>query len=205
MVPTARLLGAQFRVFAPDLPGFGRSGKPKHVLSIPQLADALGSWMDANQLSSAGLVANSLGCQVVVDLVVRRPELARALVLAGPTIDPHARAASVQIARWFRDWPGERPSLALAHLRDYARAGFRRSLQTFRFALADRIEDKLPFVQAPTLVVRGSRDTIVPQHWAEEATNLLPSARLAVIPGAPHCVNYSAPGPFARLISKFLS
>jgi pimeloyl-ACP methyl ester carboxylesterase len=57
---------------------------------------------------------------------------------------------------------------------DYADAGVGRALGTFGHALADRIEDKLPLVQVPTLVVRGARDRIVPQAWAEEVTRLLP-------------------------------
>jgi 2-hydroxy-6-oxonona-2,4-dienedioate hydrolase len=205
MVPSARRLAEHFPVLAPDLPGFGRSGKPRQVLTIPELADALAAWMGAVGLSTAALVANSLGCQVVVDLAVRRPELVEALVLAGPTMDPSARRAGVQVGRWLRDWPLERPSLALAHARDYLLAGARRALQTFRHALADRIEAKLPRVQAPTLVVRGSRDPIVPQRWAEEAAALLPGGRLVVIPGGPHCVNYSTPDAFARVVRTFLA
>jgi pimeloyl-ACP methyl ester carboxylesterase len=204
MVPTARRLAPYFPVLAPDLPGFGLSGKPERVLSVPQLADALGAWMDAIGLPSAALVANSLGCQIAVDLAVRRPALVEALVLAGPTIDRHARNAAVQIARWLRDWRGERPSLALAVLRDFALAGPWRSLRTFHFTLADRIEEKLPLVRAPALVVRGERDPIVPAEWAEEVARLLPRGRLAVIPGGPHCVNYSTPRAFARVVRTFL-
>jgi len=204
MAPTARRLAPYFPVLAPDLPGFGRSGKPRWVLSVPELADALGAWMDVVGLRSAALVANSLGCQIVVDLAARRPELACALVLAGPTIDRYARNAATQAARWLRDVPLERPSLMLAHLRDFALAGMGRSLGTFRCALDDRIEDKLPRVTAPTLVVRGEYDPIVPQRWAEEVAALLPNGRLAVIRRGAHCVNYSTPGAFARLVRAFV-
>jgi 2-hydroxy-6-oxonona-2,4-dienedioate hydrolase len=204
MVPTARRLAPHVPVWAPDLPGFGRSGKPRRVLSIPELADALASWMSAIGLPSAALVANSLGCQIVVDLAVRRPDRVQSLVLAGPTMDPAARNAGAQIVRWLRDWPGERPSLALAHLRDFALAGPRRALGTFRHALADRIEEKLPLVRAPTLVVRGELDPIVPQRWAAEVAHRVPGGRLAVIPRGPHCVNYSTPGAFARMVRDFL-
>jgi pimeloyl-ACP methyl ester carboxylesterase len=205
MIPTAKRLASRFRVFAPDLPGFGLSGKPSRILCVPELADALGGWMDAIQLGPAALVGNSLGCQIAVDLAVRRPELVDALVLAAPTIDPTARTATAQIVRWLRDWPGEHPSLALAHLQDFARAGLRRSLGTFRCTLADRLEEKLPRVQARTLVVRGTRDTIVPQAWAEQVARLLPRGELVLIPGGPHCVNYSTPGPFSRIITTFLT
>ena len=205
MVPSARRLAPYFPVLAPDLPGFGLSGKPRQVLSIPELADALAAWMEAVGLRSAALVANSLGCQVVVDLALRRPEMVEALVLSGPTMDPEARRPLAQVGRWLRDWSGERPSLGLAHLRDFALAGPRRALGTFRHALADRIEDKLPGVRAPTLVVRGEWDPIAPQGWAERAAGLLPRGRLLVIPGGPHCVNYSTPRAFARVVRTFLA
>ena len=204
MVPTAERLASRFRVFAPDLPGFGLSDKPPAVLCVPELADALGAWMDAIGLRRAALVGNSLGCQIAVDLAARRPELIEALVLAGPSVDRHARTASAQIIRWLRDWPGERPSLALAHIRDFAHAGLRRSLGTFRCTLADRIEEKLPLIRTRTLVVRGTRDTIVPQAWAEEVARLLPRGELTLIPGGPHCVNYSTPRQFSEIVVSFL-
>lgn len=62
MVPTARRLAPFYRVFAPDLPGFGKSGKPARVLSVPELADALVAWLDAAGLGRAAFVGNSLGC-----------------------------------------------------------------------------------------------------------------------------------------------
>jgi 2-hydroxy-6-oxonona-2,4-dienedioate hydrolase len=48
-------------------------------------------------------------------------------------------------------------------------------------------------VHAPTLVVRGSRDPVIPQRWAEEATALLPRGRLAAIPSETHTIVVSAP------------
>jgi pimeloyl-ACP methyl ester carboxylesterase len=204
MVPTAERLAPFYHVFAPDLPGFGKSGKPSRVLSVPELADALAAWMDAVGLRRAVLVGNSLGCQVLVDLAVRYPDLVACAVLAGPTMDPGARNAPEQIGRWLFDWTLERPSLALAHLRDYYQAGLSRALQTFRYALKDRIEEKLPYLDAPTLVVRGGRDAIVPQKWTEEAVRLLPWGQLVVIPGGPHVVNYTTPLEFVRVIRGFL-
>src|SRR5262249_30277802 len=47
MVPLAQALAPFYRVFAPDLPGFGKSDPPDHVLNVPELADALSAWMDA--------------------------------------------------------------------------------------------------------------------------------------------------------------
>ncbi len=204
MVPTAVRLAPFLPVYAPDLPGFGKSSKPPHVLTVSELADALAAWMDAMGLRSAVLVGNSLGCQISVDLAARYPSRVEAMVLAGPTMDPHARTAPQQIGRWLIDWTRERPSLAAAHVRDYYEAGLRRAWRTFRYALQDRIEKKLPHVQAPTLVVRGTKDPIVPQRWVEEAARLLPRSELVVIPGGPHVVNYTTPLEFARVVRGFL-
>lgn len=46
MLPLAEQFAAQFTVRAPDLPGFGRSGKPTRVLDVPGLADDLAAWTE---------------------------------------------------------------------------------------------------------------------------------------------------------------
>lgn len=204
MVPTAVRLAPFFKVYAPDLPGFGRSSKPAHVLSIPELADALAAWLNTLGLARVVLVGNSLGCQIIAEFATRYSSCLRAAILAGPTMDSRARTARQQIGRWLRDWTREPPSLAAAHARDYYEAGLRRAWTTFRYALADPVEEKLPQLSAPTLVVRGSKDPIVPQRWAEEVTSRLPRGRLAVIPGAPHVVNYRTPLEFAGLVREFV-
>jgi pimeloyl-ACP methyl ester carboxylesterase len=204
MVPTVARLGPHHRSYAVDLPGFGQSDKPRRTLGVEELADALAGWLAAVGIEHPAVVGNSFGCQVVVDLAVRHPERVGRLALLGPTTDPAARTAARQVARWLRTSLHERPSQLPLLLRDYARAGPRRPLQTFRFALRDRVEEKLPRVQAPTLVVRGEKDSIVPQRWAEEIVRLLPRGRLAVIAGAAHAVNYSSPDEVARLLRSFL-
>lgn len=204
MVPTAVRLAPFFPVLAPDLPGFGRSSKPETVLRIPELADALAAWLETLGLRQVVLVGNSLGCQVIADFATRHLPYIRAAVLAGPTMDCNARTAPRQIGRWLRDWPRERPSLAAAHAKDYYEAGLRRAWKTFQFALEDRVEEKLSALLAPTLVVRGAKDAIVPQEWAEEVTRRLPQGRLTVIPGGPHVVNYTTPLEFTRVIRGFL-
>jgi pimeloyl-ACP methyl ester carboxylesterase len=204
MVPTAVRLAREYRVYAPDLPGFGHSDKPPRALDIPELADALIAWMDTAGLDRVALVGNSLGCQIIVNAAIRYQARVDRLVLQGPTMDRHARTLRQQLGRGLLDVLREHPSQPLVQTRDYAKFGLRRSLHTFRFAVHDRIEDKLPLVQAPTLVVRGERDPIVSQRWAEEVTQLLPRGRLVVIPGAPHTLNYSTPHAFVRVLRPFL-
>lgn len=201
MVPTARRLRPRWRVYAPDLPGFGASDHPGRPFTVPGLADALAEWMEVSRIGPATLVGNSLGCQIIVDLAVRHPELVDNLVLAGPTVDPAARSIRQQLGRLLLDAPRERPSLLALHARDWLRAGPAEVLATMRATVADRIELKLPLVAAPTLVVVGSRDPLVPLAWAAEASRLVPRGRLLVVPDAPHALNYSAPAALVRAMN----
>jgi 2-hydroxy-6-oxonona-2,4-dienedioate hydrolase len=73
MMPTAERLAVHYKVFVPDLPGFGRSDKPRHALGVPALADLLSAWLDGLGIGEAVFLGNSLGCQVIVDLAIRYP------------------------------------------------------------------------------------------------------------------------------------
>jgi pimeloyl-ACP methyl ester carboxylesterase len=204
MAPTARRLAPRFRVLAPDLPGFGRSPGPRAVLTIPELADALGRWLTARGIGRAAFVGNSVGCQIAADFAARYPERADRLVLLGPTMDARARTIPQQFGRLVLDIMREPPTNPINYLRDLWVAGPRRGFGTLLHSLDDRIEEKLPRIHAPTLVVRGGIDPIAPQRWVEELTDLLPMGRLVVVPGGTHTINCSAPAAFARLLRPFL-
>jgi pimeloyl-ACP methyl ester carboxylesterase len=155
-------------------------------------------------LCHAALVGNSIGCQVIADLAVRYPARVARAVLQGPTMDPKGRSFSRQVGRFLLDVPREPLSLVPIELLDHLSAGTRQAWHTFRYALEDRIEEKLPYMRVPTLVVCGSRDPIVPQRWAKEATRLLPMGQLSVISGAAHTANYGWAAEFARVTQTVL-
>lgn len=206
MIPTARRLAPFCRVYAPDLPGWGRSDAAPHTLNLPELADTLADWMAAVGLDRAAMIGNSLGCQIIAEVAVRHPARLERAVLIGPTIDPRGRTTLQQFWRVLVDSTRETPSQPLVVLLDYFIFGLRRQLRTLHYAFAAPLEDRLPQMRVPTLVVRGERDPIVPQRWAEEVTNLVPDGlgRLVVIPGAAHTVNYSAPRELVRVVRPFL-
>lgn len=204
MVPAARHLFPYFDIYAPDLPGFGKSGKPNHVFDITELAATLAAWMDVLGLTRTVALGNSFGCQVIAEMATLHPHLFEQSILVGPTIDPHARTTLIQSGRLLRDIPWEPPSLLPLNLRDYAVCRPTRLWRTYRFALNDAIEQKLPSMSLPTLVVRGGRDPIVSQRWAEEAAALLPAGALAVVPGAGHAVNYNSPAKLTSLVRSFV-
>jgi pimeloyl-ACP methyl ester carboxylesterase len=202
MLPLARELAPHFRVHAVDLPGFGRSEPSSEPLDVPGLADALLAWIDAVGLDAPVLVANSIGCQVAVSAMARAPGAVSRAVLVGPTFD--GRGVARQVGSLLLTGLRERPALAAVIARDYAACGLRRVARTARHAFAHRIEDDLPAITRPVLVVRGGRDRVVPQGWAEEVTAALPDGRLAVVPGQGHALNFSAPGPLSAAIRPFL-
>lgn len=205
MLPTLVRLARQHCVFAPDLPGFGRSQKPRRAFNIQEMADALAGWMNQNGLNRATLLGNSLGCQVIVDLAVRYPWFVDRLIISSPTIDAHARSSIRQVARVIADAPREKFSLDLLALSDYLEVGIPRVLATLRHALEDRIEEKLPAVDVPTLVVAGQRDPIVPPRWAARVAALLPQSRLVVLSGCAHGMNYSCPNALSNEVECFLN
>jgi pimeloyl-ACP methyl ester carboxylesterase len=203
MLPTAELLARDFRVLAPDLPGFGGSPGPRRALDVAGLGLALADWMETMRLERAALLANSFGCQVALACALARPERVSHLILQGPTTDPAARTLLGQLRRWIENSRFE-PPMSGTMLRDYRRAGLLRAASTARHLLRDAIEEKLPQVRVPALVVRGEHDSLVPQPWAEEVVRLLPEGRLILVPGAAHTVVYFAARECADAVRTFL-
>jgi 2-hydroxy-6-oxonona-2,4-dienedioate hydrolase len=205
MIPLARELAGDVGVAAVDLPGFGRSARPRRALSVTELGHALAAWLDANALAQPLLVGNSFGCQVVVDLAAREPSRARGLVLIGPTTDAANRSAPNQIARWAVSPLVERPSLPPIVALDAAVAGPRRIWSTFRASLRDPIEDKVAAIEVPILVLRGANDPLAPQPWVEHLVARMRRGRLAVIPGGGHALNHSRPAEVAAAVRVHLA
>lgn len=160
--------------------------------------------MEAVNLGRASVLANSYGCQIVASMAARCPNRVDSLVLVGPTTDPDRRTYWKQLLYWQVELLREPWDYIAMQVRDYATAGVRRALQTYRHMMADRIEDSLVRVQAPTLVIRGSRDPVISEAWASTAASIVPNSRFASIPGAIYPINYTAPLELARIVTPFL-
>jgi pimeloyl-ACP methyl ester carboxylesterase len=203
LMPIIHALGEEREVYAPDLPGFGLSDFPTHPLDVPGLAEALRRWMLDNEIVSAAVVAVSSGCQVAVDLAARYPELVEALVLYGPTIDPAGRDPLRLASRWARGAIFASPAPAPRIVHDLIDAGPWRAARSLKMALQDPVESKLPEVEAPALVIRGSRDQLVPSNWVERVAELIPEAELTSIRGG-HVPGPRAAARLASLIERFV-
>lgn len=204
MVPTAVRLSPSYPVLLPDLPGFGKSAKPRRILTVPELADALAAWMQALELPPAVLLGNSLGCQIIAHFALRHPARVTHAVLVGPTMDPKARSLRKAALRLALDLPREPLSFLPVLTREYLAAGPWRTLRTLQDAFADPLEALLPRITVPTLIVRGARDPIVGQIWCETIQRLLPQGQLVVVSGAAHAVNFNAPDALVRAVQSFL-
>jgi pimeloyl-ACP methyl ester carboxylesterase len=72
---------AAHRVFAPDLPGFGRTDKPRAAYGIPYFTEFIDTYMESRGLRSAAVVAASMGGRVALELALRHPSRVSKLVL----------------------------------------------------------------------------------------------------------------------------
>lgn len=185
-------------VHALDLPGFAGVPHPDRAMTIRQYADLVGEVIDRLELENPVVVGHSMGTQVVVDLVARRPELTT-LVLIGPVINPAERSVGIQAIRFLQAAAHEPGRVKLLALTAYLFCGpkwFSRILpKMMRFP----IERALPHVRADTLVVRGQFDAVAPPDWVRRVGELLPSSRLWEIPGAGHSVMHAHAEEVAKL------
>lgn len=202
--PSLIRLGATRRVFAPDLPGVGRSQSSKQPESMADLADGLAEWMRKVGLGRADIVGHSLGCQVVGEFAVRHPDLVRRVVLASPSRDPDHPGVWQSAWRLAVDAPRERLGIIPLAIVDYLRAG---PIKMLRILASARREDLMPVLESleqPTLILYGDRDPLVSRTWVSVYARTLRHGRSASIPGGPHGIPYSRGVDFARSVTTFL-
>ncbi len=74
----------KFRVYALDLPGFGRSDKPNAPYSVPYLAGFIPEFLATQGIKKANIIGNSLGGAIAVHFASAYPSMAEKLVLVDP-------------------------------------------------------------------------------------------------------------------------
>ena len=201
MLPLADALTPSCSVLVPELPGQGRSSPPpRGRWGVREMADVLGSWFASAGLERPVVVANSMGCQVATHVAVEQPELIDSLVLIGPTVDPARRNARHQLLGLLRAARREPLSMVAQATRDCVTADTRGLVGVTRSVLEDRIEERLPLVRQPTVVVYGDADTFIGRDWADRCAELLPLGRLVVVPAAAHIVHYTRPTLVASIV-----
>ncbi|WP_394553932.1 alpha/beta fold hydrolase [Agromyces sp. MMS24-JH15] len=189
-------------VLALDLPGFGDAPEPSAPLSMAESGELLAEFLAAEGRGRVVLVGHSTGAQVVAEAAARHPDLVDRVVLIGPSVNPRERTVPKQAARFLQDLALTSPKVVGAGVKAYAEAGPRWFARNLRPMIEHRIERVLPRVAAPTLVIRGEHDRIVPRPWAEEIARLLPDGRLVEVPGRGHETMVTAGAMVGELISR---
>ncbi len=72
---------SRHRVFAPDLPGFGRSEKPRARYGIPYFTRFIQRYLEGRRLRSVSVVGSSMGGRIALELALQHPRLVTKLVL----------------------------------------------------------------------------------------------------------------------------
>ena len=199
--PAVRELGAWTRAHLVELPGFSGSGEPPHPMDVPQFTDALEQWLAASDLDRVVLVGHSSGTQVAARVAVLRPPSVRALVLASPTIDPAFRSVRRVMLAWRRNREFEPDSLDELHTPERQRAGWRRVAHALRVHLADALEDAVPDLPVPVLVLRGDQDRLCSESWARRLSESAPDGRFRSVPGA-HSFPWTSPDAWSEPIER---
>lgn len=203
LLPTARRLAARRHVVVPDLPGFGRSGKPAEAYDVHQHAVTLAAWLDHRGFDRVAVVGHSFGAEVAARLAVIRPDAVAALVLAAPTSDPAARSRRGLIGRWLADTLVEQPWQAPVLGRDVWDAKPWRVLATVGHSVRNRIEDDLVRLPVRPLVLGGRLDPVAPARWRAEVTALTGGTSVTVDEAA-HNVLTTSPHRCAAAIDTFV-
>ncbi len=198
------LLATHRPVYAPDLPGFGRTTRPRGILNTAALAQALADWMNAVGLTRVHLLGHSLGGPVVAEFAHHYPERAARLILVGATIGTRGASAPYQTLGLLRDSVRESPSLFPVIMRDYWRAGIRRVIGTDIAADNDDIIATVAQLTLPLLIVRGDRDRVVPTRDTRQLREAAAHASFVQIDRAAHAVHWSQPHALAVAVNAFL-
>ncbi len=101
-LPTLWDLSRDHHVFAVDLPGFGETAKPVRPLHAAYMARWTVAFLDAVGLKRATLVGNSMGGRAALEVGLRSPERADALVLLAPSLAWRRYRAAAGLVRVLR-------------------------------------------------------------------------------------------------------
>jgi pimeloyl-ACP methyl ester carboxylesterase len=218
--PVLPYLTDGYRVITPDSRGHGRTDNPAGSLSYPQLAADVVALIAALGLDKPVVGGWSDGGQIALEVGIRYPDLARAILVggAGYRFSPEyvlqvqlatcARAdGTVELAAWEAANPDAIPSLREAHQHIYGPEHWQTVLQCCArlwltpFGLASKDFAK---IATPTLIVNGDRDQFFPAEESVEMLRLIKPAELAIFPGVGHSLPVVQPEAFASTVSAFL-
>lgn len=222
-------LAEHFTVIAVDNRGIGASIAPPGPFTIADLADDTAALMRSLALGPMHVLGLSLGGFIAQELVLRHPDLVAGLVLActnaglghyvPATPEVVTRLMTEAAAGWSNEILREGAHLRFSDEALAARAPFIAELAERRrgklaardlwdrqvaAAMSFSAGTRLGEVRAPTLVIHGSDDPIVPARNGEMLAQLIPGARLALVPEGRHLFFIEFAERFNQMVIEFL-
>ena len=192
---------AGYRVYMPDLPGYGRSEKPAEFsYSIHDEAAMVFGFMDSLGLKRVDVGGWSMGGGIVQHLAFDHPDRVRKLMLFDavglnepPVFDtrlftPEDAEQLGQLEALLSPHPAPLPGFISRDVLKY----FRRDGWVIQRAMASMLTRKdatdsiLPELKMPLLIVWGGEDRILPVSQAETMHRLVPQSELDIVSGCGH-------------------
>ncbi len=215
-------LARTHEVRAPEHPGYGESTGFEQLYDVIDVALYYRRLIESWNKGPVDVVGHSLGGMFAAELAALSPHLVRRLVLVdayglwlddSPMPDPFALSSKdLESAKWCdpAKAPIPEPSALEAGADGGAQAIFRaQNLGTatkFMWPIPDHgLRRRLPYIQAPTLIVHGEADRLVPIAYAEAFGRLIPKARIITIRNAGHLPMIEAESEFISVVNDFLS
>ncbi|MBI5755114.1 alpha/beta hydrolase [Candidatus Peregrinibacteria bacterium] len=213
-----------FRVYAPDLPGFGKSEAPgaskdgTQGWSVDDYVEAVQDMMRHWKLSRVSLLGHSFGGRIAIKLASQHPEKVEKLILVAsagiknpPSLRMRLASVSAVLGKRLFSLPFLRPFSALARRalygfsgsHDYEHVGKNR--ETFLKVISEDLRPYLSRISAPTLILWGDRDKMTPATSAHIMAKEIPNATLKIFPEVRHGVHLEVPEELAKSVSQFLN
>jgi pimeloyl-ACP methyl ester carboxylesterase len=223
---TRPVLAAHYQTIALDNRGIGRSDVPPGPYPIALMASDAAAVLDAAGVESAHLFGVSMGGMIAQEFALQYPRRVRSLILGctaagGPTAvraEPEATAmlrargnmspeeAIEAPVRFIYDsaTPRERIDEDLAIRRPWLPRpeGYTAQLQGI---IAWEAHSRLSAIAAPTLVIHGEADRLVPPENGKLIAERIPGAKLVMIPHASHLFTTDQTEAAHRAILEFLN
>ncbi len=220
---------AGHRAVAWDMPGYGHSDpiEPYTFKGLAEKCILLIEALTARHPQPVSLIGHSMGGMVAQEVVARRPDLVRQLVLCGTSASfgradgewqrrfVEQRMAPLQAGQSMAEvarqlvpqMAGPRALPEGLRLAEHCMAGV--SPGTYRRALEALVtfdrRQALPLISAPTLLIAGENDPNAPPEVMRKMGEPILGSRLSVMPGIGHLMNLEDPEGFDRLVLGFLS
>jgi 3-oxoadipate enol-lactonase len=221
--PQMDALAARFRVIRFDSRGHGRSPVPPGPYSLADLGADVIALLDRLGIARAHLTGLSLGGMTAMWLAINAPQRVDRLVLCctsarvgAPEVyleraaqvhaEGTAAIASAVVSRWVTpDYAEDHPT-EVARLEAMVAATPDEGYEASCTAIAEMdLEDELPAITAPTLVIAGADDPALPPDHGARIAARIPGTRMAVVPHAAHLGNIEQAAEFTELIEGHLS